>query len=417
MIKKILLGVLLVAAGVYGGYQLPRGAGLIAAVTNLGQGGSGDYASLKSSQALEDFKDLLDATHSMVLNEAQTEQEAIEGMRWILRVMAMSAVVAADANPQLPHFQRMDTQVRKVGGDNPDAEYHHVQIDGKYDYIITGNRGSVRYLGFTINAGQGMTPRRQIGYIADQNLNIDEQGNFTLLLTKQQPDLESYGHSAGPANWIQIPEDASGILVRQYIANRAQEVLPQLNIKVLGEQPAYEPPSDQTIANALIGTTYAFLKLSTLHKYVLPELLEDTNRFVQITSENVGGAISGEDNLYMIASYQLADDEALVIRATPPQTRYWNLTLESRWHETLDYLHRPTSLTLEDVEYDADGSVEFVVAHSDPNHPNWLDTSGYNFGFMTFRWLDSKGLPVDLPDVQIVKHSDLASSRQAQLTP
>lgn len=407
MLKNLSLAIIVLIVGIYIGFQLPRGAGLIAAVSGFGQESNDSYIQLKSNQALEDFKTMLDSTHQMVLNEAQTEQEAIEGMRWILRVMAMSAEVAADANPKLPHFQRMDTEVRKVGGDNPDAEYHHVQIDGQYDYIITGKRNTVRYLGFTINAGQGMTPRRQIGYINDQQLNTDSEGNFTLLLTRQKPDLAAYGSEAGPANWIEIPDDASGILVRQYIANRETEILSELNIKILGEQPAYQPPSDQDIANALIGTTYAFLKLSTLHKYVLPDLLEDTNQFVRLTSETVGGAISGEDNLYMIGSYQLADDEALVIKALPPQTRYWNLTLESRWHETLDYRHRPTSLTLDQVTYSDDGSVEFVVAHSDPGHPNWLDTSGYNFGFMTFRWLDGKGLPVPLPQVKVVKQAEL----------
>lgn len=408
MIKKIVITFALLLVGIYIGFQLPRGAGLIATITGLGQSSDSNYTALKSNQAMIDFKTMFDSTHQMVLNEAQTEQEAIEGMRWLLRVMAMSAEVAADANPRLPHFQQMDTLVRKVGGDNPDAEYHHVQIDGQYDYIITGNIGTVRYLGFTITGGQGMTPRRQVGYINDQNLTIDEQGNFTLVLAKQQPDLNAYANSAGPASWIEIPEDTSGILVRQYIADRSVERLPTLNIKVMGETPAFVPPSDQEIANALIGTSYAFLKLSTLHKTVLPELLEQTNGFILATSEKLGGAISGADNLYMIGSYQLEQDEALLIRVQPPKSRYWNLTLESRWHETPDYLHRPVSLTLEEVEYEQDGSVEFLIAHQNTGHPNWLDTSGHNFGFMTFRWLGSKDQGVAMPDIKLVKLDELS---------
>ena len=408
MIKKTLLTVALLLLGVYIGFQLPRGAGLIATITGLGQADSSNYTALKSNQAMIDFKTLFDSAHQMVLNEAQTEQEAVEGMRWLLRVMAMSTEVAADANPRQPHFQQMDTLARKVGGDNPDAEYHHVQIDGQYDYIITGNIGTVRYLGFTITGGQGMTPRRQVGYISDQQLTVDEQGNFTLILAKQQPDINAYGNSAGPANWIKIPEDSSGILTRQYIANRSVERLPTLNIDVFGETPAFTAPSDEEIANALIGTSYAFLKLSTLHKTVLPELLEQTNGFIQATSERLGGAISGADNLYMIGSYQLAEDEALLIRVQPPKSRYWNLTMESRWHETPEYLHRPVSLTLEEVTYENDGSVEFLIAHSDIGHPNWLDTRGHNFGFMTFRWLDSKGEGVAMPDIQLLKLDELS---------
>jgi len=89
---------------------------------------------LKSHQALVDFESMLTQGRKMVLADARTEQEAIEGMRWLLRVAAMSAEVVGDANAKLPHFQRMDTLVRKVGGDNPDAEYERVAIDGRYDY-------------------------------------------------------------------------------------------------------------------------------------------------------------------------------------------------------------------------------------------------------------------------------------------
>jgi hypothetical protein len=399
MIKKAVFSLLLLTLGVYGGYQLPRGPALFSAMMGLGSSNDTDYSSLASHQAMLQFEEAISAGREMVLNDAQTEQEAIEGMRWLLRVIAMSVEVAADANPRQPHFQRMDTLVRKVGGDNPDAEYEFVAIDGKYDYIITGNVGTVRYLGLTFNAGQGMTPRRQFAYLSDKMLTLDESGNFTVILSREQPDM------AG--DWVGTPADASGILVRQYIADRSQEVLPTLHIKVLGETPDYQPATDQEVADAIIGTSYAFFKLTTLHVSVLPELVEQTNFFIEATSENLGGAISGEDNLYMIGSYQLADDEALRLKVQPPNTRYWNLTLESRWHEIGDYLHRPTSLTLEEVEYGEDGSVEFIVAHQDPGTANWLDTSGHNFGFMTLRWLDAKGEKVPLPELEVVKWQDL----------
>ncbi|MCX2980225.1 DUF1214 domain-containing protein [Halieaceae bacterium IMCC14734] len=401
MIKKILLFFITLGVGLYLGYQLPRGAGAVSALMNMGGRASDNYAALESHQALLEYEAVFAAARKMVLTDARSEQEAIEGMRWLLRVVAMSAEVAADANPRQPHFQRMDTLVRKVGGDNPDAEYEHVTIDGRYDYRITGNVGSVRYLGFTFNAGQGMTPRRQFDYLSDQTLTLDEHGNFTILLAQDKPD------AAG--DWVQMPADASGILVRQYIADRSREVLPTLHIEILGPQPDYQPPSDEEVAGAIVGTTFAFLKLTTLHRTVLPELLNTHNEFVRATSENLGGAISSEDNLYMLASYQLGDDEALMITVQPPQTRYWNLVAETRWHEIYDYLHRPTSLTLEQVEYAEDGSVEFVIAHADPGHPNWIDTSGHNFGFLTLRWLDSKEDLVPLPQTRVVKWASLQS--------
>jgi len=401
MLKKLLIGFLLVFIGVFLGYQTPRGPALYSTLINLGISSNEDYSTLASHQALLDFEELLSATREMVLNDARTEQEAAEGMRWLLRAVAMSVEVAADANPQRPYFQRMDTLVRKVGGDNPDAEYEFAAIDGQYDYKITGNIGSVRYLGFTFNAGQGTTPRRQFAYLSDKTLELDQDGNFTLILSQEPTDISG--------QWVQIPDDASGILVRQYIANRKKEELPTLNIEVLGSPIQFSPVTDQEIADAIISTSYAFLSLTTLHQRVLPELMEKTNVFIEATSDSLGGAISGNDNLYMIGSYQLADDEALIMLVQPPKTRYWNIALESRWHETADYLHRPTSMTLDEVNYNEDGSVEFIVAHKDPGHPNWLDTSGHNFGFITLRWLDAMDEDVPMPELQVINWSDLVN--------
>ena len=185
MLKKLLIGFLLVLIGGFLGYQTPRGPALYSTLINFGISSNEDYSTLASHQALLDFEELLSAAREMVLNDARTEQEAVEGMRWLLRTVAMSVEVAADANPRRPHFQRMDTLVRKVGGDNPDAEYEFAAIDGQYDYKITGNIGSVRYLGFTFNAGQGTTPRRQFAYLSDKTLELDQDGNFTLILSQE----------------------------------------------------------------------------------------------------------------------------------------------------------------------------------------------------------------------------------------
>ena len=134
MLKRIALALVLLGTGLYLGYQMPRGAGLLSTLTDLGGGGgTGNYSGLASHQALLDFETTFSNTREMVLRDARTEQEAIEGMRWLLRVVAMSSHIIGDANPAQPRFQRMDTWVRKAGGDNPDAEYFLAAIDGSYD--------------------------------------------------------------------------------------------------------------------------------------------------------------------------------------------------------------------------------------------------------------------------------------------
>ncbi|MGB1142474.1 MAG: hypothetical protein ACPG1A_16360, partial [Halioglobus sp.] len=307
MIRTIIVALLALATGVYLGFQLPRGAALLSTLTNLGASQqSEDYSGLASHQAILEFQEAFDAARKMVLEDARTEQEAIEGMRWLLRVTAMSTHIIADANPAAPRFQRMDTWVRKAGGDNPDAEYYLAGIDGRFDYRITGNVGTVQHLSFTINAGQGATPRRQVGYFNEQTLTTDEDGNFTLLLHGKKPAGES-------ADWVEIPPDASAVLVRVYIADRTQERLPDLSIAVEGGNPPYTPPSDAEIAAGIQGTSYGFFALTNLHRTVLPELMTETNTFIRATPDRLGRAISASDNLYMLGSFQLADDEGLLI--------------------------------------------------------------------------------------------------------
>ncbi|MCX2977105.1 DUF1214 domain-containing protein [Candidatus Marimicrobium litorale] len=404
MLRSSLIALACIAIGLYAGYQLPRGAGLITALSNLAAGeNEHDYTALASHQALLDFQSSVDGAREMVLTDARSKQEAIEGMRWLLRVAAMSTHIIADANPNAPRFQRMDTWVRKAGGDNPDAEYYLAAIDGSNDYRITGNLGTVQHLSFTINAGQGMERRRQVGYVNEKDLTTDEDGNFTLLLHKSKPNADNKA-----SDWLQIPKDTSAILVRAYIADRDTERLPQLDIEVEGGNPPYQPPSDKTIADAITGTSFAFFVLTNLHRTVLPELMETTNTFIRATPERLGKDIAASDNLYMLGSFQLEPDEALMIRVQPPATRYWNLTLETRWHEIYDYLSRPTSRTLADVTPSPDGSVEFLVSHQDTGHPNWLDTSGHAFGFLTLRWLDVDHADVPMPELELVKLSSLA---------
>lgn len=391
--KKTLLAVLLLLAGLVLGYQIPRGPALFAAVNNLLSDSDKSYHHIASAREFDLLQDLLEQSQQMVLTESISEQEAAEGMRWLLRVLAMSAEVVADANPRLPFFQRMDTPARKVGGDNPDAEYDLAAIDGRYEYRIRGNIGSVSYLSFTISGGQGMTPRYMAAYIGDQDLQADADGNFTLWLTREKPDK--------PGVWLSIPEDASSILVRQYIADRATETLARYEIDAVGDLPPLAPPRDEDIASFITGTAYAFLKLSTLHKTVLPEMLDQPNIFHRATSENLGGEISGSENLYMLMHFNLADDEALEITVEPPQTRYWNLAMESIWHETPDYLHRPVSLTSATAVPGNNGKIRFVLAHQDPGVANWIDTIEHKRGFLTFRWLDTP--EVEEPQVRKVK--------------
>jgi hypothetical protein len=107
----------------------------------------------------------------------------------------------------------------------------------------------------------------------------------------------------------------------------------------------------------------------------------------------LGAADTTPDNLYMMGTFRLDPDEALLIDIEPPASRYWSVTLENIWHECIDPRRRQSHITNASVVAGKDGNVRIVVAAADPGVANWLDTGGRHRGFVVVRWLDNPEAP------------------------
>jgi hypothetical protein len=325
---------------------------------------------------------MLDDLSAQIQAEAETELELIEGLRVLARVTALSAEVSLDVDPAKPWFFSMDTEARYVGGPNPDGEYHLAMIDGSHTYRIRGRRSSVAYLGFQVLAGVGLTPRRQAVYVSDHQLQLDEEGRFELVLSAAEQ----------PGHWVQIPQDASAIIVRQYVGDRGAEELATFEIDALEVPGPPSLPTDEELGAALTGMAWTIMKLATLHKTIKPELLTMPNELVTAEAAALGSADTTPDNLYMIGTFRLQPKQALVVDFVPPQSRYWSCTLENIWHECLEPRRRRSSLTNVHAD-EKDGRVRLVISGTDPGVPNWLDTGGRHRGFVILRWLDGAAAP------------------------
>ena len=343
------------------------------------------------SRALEAWRFVrttLDTLTDVVLQDAETELELVEGLRVIARVTALSTEISVDADPQRPWFFRMNTPVRFVAGPNPDGDYHLCMIDGSHRYRIRGRRGTVAYLGFQFLAGRGLEPRRQAVYVSDRDLATGPDGAFELVVSVAEPVADELGG----ATWVPVPEDVSAIVVRQYLADAATEEPATFAVEPLDDPGPPPLPADDLVAEQFTALGWTIAKLATLHRTILPELIADPNRFVTASAAAIGPADTTPDNLYMIGTFRLEPDEALVIDAVPPQSRFWNLTVSNIWHECIDVGRRRSSITNAAARL-SDGRFRAVVAARDPGVDNWIDTGGRHRGWMIFRWLDAPPPP------------------------
>jgi hypothetical protein len=111
------------------------------------------------------------------------------------------------------------------------------------------------------------------------------------------------------------------------------------------------------------------------------------------------------ENVSVWGSWELDEDQALVIEVTPPEALYWSVSLGNHWWETIDYANRQSSLNGHQAVVDGDGVFRAVVSHTDPGVANWLDAAGQHQGPMIFRWLRAQGAPV--PTTRVVTVGEL----------
>lgn len=70
-------------------------------------------------------------------------------------------------------------------------------------------QGAVTCFSLNVNAGRGVSDRRLAAFLKDKTIVFDAPGNFTLLVSKIEPNEVG--------QWVQIPEDATSIMLRQYM--------------------------------------------------------------------------------------------------------------------------------------------------------------------------------------------------------
>lgn len=345
---------------------------------------------LLSGDLWDQFCDELKAAGAQVLATGVPDDglTRAEGYRYLTRLLRLALEKQIEfSDPEHPHFYSLSHETAKIGNDNPDNFYQNCAIDGRHEYRISGNLGSVDYLSIETKAGSfsGGGDMAPTGHVEAADLDADVDGNFELMVSARE-------HSG---NWLPMTAASDNLLVRQTFRDRKRERRAELQIECL------DATSDAVLDPAAFATQLAG---------VVPFVSGTAGLFhqwMQTFSEHINALppndqsmclrAGGDPAIYYHNSYwRLAPDEALLVEFTPPKVcRTWNLQLSNYWMESLDYRYHRICVNKHGAVVGEDGKVRVVICGEDPgpDWPNWLDTAGHVCGAMLLRYVEAEDKP------------------------
>jgi hypothetical protein len=310
------------------------------------------------------------------------EQSALEGYKWIFSILAVGLDAYVWADPLRPRFVDIVGPYRKWGGDNADAFYQYAPIDPTRTYRVTGRRGDAAYLSLTVYGGpsDGRYSERIVGTVNDRSVDIDDDGNFSIVLSPEPHD----------GAWIELATDAVCAITRDYLAD------PTPGRRALWHIETVDPPPTRREDDADLARRFRAAGTWVRDQAsIVPVALGTPNTVddpYPVPSTTFGWAAG--DAAYAMGNYALDEDEALVIEGRSPSCAFWNVCLWNQFLHTYDYAYERVTLNGTQMTFEPDGSWRLVVARRDPGHPNWISTAGHQRGLIWFRWF----LPEHTPD-------------------
>ena len=323
------------------------------------------------------------------------DQSVLEGYKWIWSITQVALdcyVWADDANPR---FVDIVGPYKKWGGDNADAFYMFAPIDPARTYRVRGRRGDAVYFSLTVYGGprDGRYSERIVATLNDRDLEIAPDGSFEMVLS---PDEH-------PGNWVRLEPDAVCAITRDYLVDPVGGRRCEWHIE--SEDPPVSFREDD--ARLAAGFTAARTWLVEQAGIVPLDLGEPNQVDEPYPVPEVTYGWAAGDAAYAMGSFDLEEDQALVIRGRSPECAFWNACLWNPFLHTYNYDYERVTINGGQIAEEPDGSWTIVVAPRDPDHPNWVSTAGHPRGRIWFRWFHPQATP-ERPTTEVVDRSAVA---------
>ncbi len=359
-----------------------------------------------SGRVWDDFCDRLKAAGSLIRSPGtptDVHNQAL-GYRFLSRILRAGLESSVDyADPQYPAFFRMADDTKKILNDNPDNYYENCQIESRFDYRITGTRGTVRWFTLGVKAGGGdIDGMSTTGEIDSSQMEINEDGTFEILMSREKK----------PGNWLPMTEKSGMVIVRQTFGDRKQEQRADFRIECLNPERANNNLDPSELEPRLTRTLQFLESTIGLGLGWTADYKAKTLNALPAHDQVPLHAAGGDPTIYYYQSHwQLAPDEALAVTIRDiPECATWNLQLSNFWMESLEHRFFDISVNKFTARYEEDGSVKILIAHEDPGSacPNWLNTLGHSEGGMLGRIVGAAaGSQPKEMQTEVVKFADL----------
>ncbi|MFO0688227.1 MAG: hypothetical protein U0900_05925 [Myxococcota bacterium] len=354
-----------------------------------------------SGQVWSDFCDALKKAGEIVLREKSPKDllDRAEGWRYLSRLTRAALEQSVESgDPAAPQLYRLSHETVKIGADNPDAFYQNAIIDGRYDYVLTGTRGTVAYIGIGTYSGvYGIDQKiQQTGFLDLHGVPGDENGRITIHLSKERK----------PGLWLPMRDDTRLLIIRQFRMDWEKDEVAKLRIECVNAPGRALPANVPDVLSA----------------EQIAKGLDDAAKFVYATAEIFVGwcddfeknpndvqqkftGLGDPNNQFWHGYWTLEPGQALVLEAMPPVCDAWNFQLNNYWEESLDYRYFPCHVNKHTAKYEDDGKLLIVVSAEDPGIGNWMNTCGHRHGTLGLRW--TRAVNPQKPKLRVVPIAEL----------
>ncbi|MCB1616169.1 MAG: hypothetical protein KDI30_09160, partial [Pseudomonadales bacterium] len=267
-----------------------------------------------ATKAFRELLTLLKHTELQFLEERnqQDDIDIADAYKNLLDIFAIGVDCYIDNDAGNPHFTRIVSPWRKMGGDNAHALYDFAPLSGNRSYRVRGNRAGTAYIGMTLYGGESEDKIDVHANINTSHLKMDVAGDFCVVISPKAQDDRAPVHLKSSGN-------TNGVIMRQYFLDDNTSFHSDFTIEILDDNVAPQITGSETIARRITSLTRFIQGWSNMTPLPWPDQPEAYNQVcAPFNTGESTGHWSTPDNTHAFGFFKIADNEALVIKGYSP---------------------------------------------------------------------------------------------------